>query len=159
MLHLIPARLHRSALRLAHALRKRWWRLRKPRLRGCRVLALDGEGRVLLVRHAYGSGKWMTPGGGLGRRETPVAGACRELREETGCVLIDAVDLALAEEPLHGATNAVHVVAGRTVDVPRADGREIVEAAFFAIDALPGDMPPPLRAALPGWVGRFAAGE
>jgi len=152
MLHLIPAPLHRTGLRLAHALRKRWWRLRKPQLRGCRVLALDGGGRVLLVRHAYGSGKWMAPGGGLGRREDPVAGARRELREEVGCALADPVELILSEEPLQGATNVVHIVVGRTSDVPRADGREIVEAAFFALDALPANMPPPLRAAISGWV-------
>lgn len=155
MLHLIPAPLHRSALRFAHALRKRWWRLRRPRLSGCRVLALDGDGRVLLVRHAYGSGKWMPPGGGLGRGEDPVAGALRELREEVGCALVDPVRVAVAEERLQGAVNIVHVVAGRTLDSPVADGREIVEAAFFAIDGLPQDMPPLLRGELPAWVMDF----
>jgi 8-oxo-dGTP pyrophosphatase MutT (NUDIX family) len=152
MLRLIPAPVHRTALRLAHALRKRWWRIRKPRLNGCRVLALDGEGRVLLVRHAYGSGKWMAPGGGLSRREAPLAGALRELREETGCTLANAFEVTLSEEPLQGAVNAVHVVAGWTCDVPRADGREVIEARFYPPGALPENMPPLLRAELPGWV-------
>lgn len=159
MLRLIPAPLHRRLLRLAHGLRKRWWHIRKPRLRGCRVLALDGEGRVLLVRHAYGSGKWMPPGGGLGRGEHPVAAAARELREETGCRLRDAVEVSLAEEPLGGAVNAVHVVAGRTDDRPRADRREVMGAAFFALDALPADMPPMLRECLPGWVRAAKAAD
>jgi 8-oxo-dGTP pyrophosphatase MutT (NUDIX family) len=159
MLHLIPAPVHRSALRLAHALRKRWWRIRKPRLSGCRVLALDGEGRVLLVRHAYGSGKWMAPGGGLSRREAPLAGALRELREETGCKLEDAFELTLSEEPLQGATNAVHVVAGWTRDVPYVDGREVIEARFYPSDALPDDMPPLLRARLPEWIRAATAGR
>ena len=75
MLHLIPAPAHRTVLRIAHGLRLRWWRMRKPRLAGCRVLALDREDRVLLVRHSYGSGKWMPPGGGLTRGEDALAAA------------------------------------------------------------------------------------
>jgi 8-oxo-dGTP pyrophosphatase MutT (NUDIX family) len=159
MLHLIPAPLHRTALRLAHALRKRWWRIRKPRLNGCRVLALDGDGRVLLVRHAYGSGKWMAPGGGLSRREAPLAGALRELREETACTLEDAFEVTLSEEPLQGATNAVHIIAGWTRDVPCVDGREVIEARFYPPGALPGDMPPLLRARLPEWVRAATIGR
>jgi 8-oxo-dGTP pyrophosphatase MutT (NUDIX family) len=152
VLHLIPAPLHRALLRLAHALRTRWWRIARPYLRGCRIVALDAKGHVLLVRHAYGSGAWMTPGGGLARGEAPVAGAVRELREETGCILDDPVEVALSEEPMHGAVNGVHVVAGRTASTPRADGREIVEARFFPAAALPSDMPPMLRAQLPAWI-------
>lgn len=152
MLHLIPPPLHRAGLRLAHFLRKRWWRLRKPRLRGCRVLALDGQGRVLLVRHAYGSGKWMAPGGGLKRGEDPLMGAVRELGEETACRLTNPAQLIVSQEILQGAANTVHIVFGRTDDRPRPDGREIVEAAFFVPDALPEAMPPLLRLHLPDWV-------
>lgn len=159
MLHLIPAPAHRIVLRLAHGTRRRWWRLRKPRLAGCRVLAFDGEGRVLLVRHSYGSGKWMPPGGGLERGEDAVEAARRELLEETGCTLEWAMQLELAEELLHGAENAVHVVAGLTRDNPRADGREIVEAAFFAAAALPDFMPAMFRTRLPDWLTAATAGR
>ena len=141
MLYLIPAPAHRIVLRVAHATRRRWWRLRRPRLAGCRVLALDPNGRVLLVRHSYGSGKWMPPGGGLERGEDALAAARRELLEETGCRLAWAIHLELAEEVLHGAENAVNVIAGLTHDTPQADGREIIEAAFFAASDLPDFMP------------------
>lgn len=155
MLHLIPAPLHRAALRLAHALRKRWWRVRAPRIAGCRVIALDERGRVLLVRHSYGSGAWMPPGGGLGRREAPMVAALRELVEETGCLLDGAIEVTRVSEQLHGAGNRVHVIAGRTMSTPAIDRREIIEAAFFALDALPDPMPPSLRRDLPGWVAAF----
>ena len=79
MLHLIPAPLHRAGLTLAHAVRIRWWQWRKPLLIGCRVLAFDEAERVLLIRHSYGSGRWMLPGGGVDRGEDPLAAALREL--------------------------------------------------------------------------------
>jgi 8-oxo-dGTP pyrophosphatase MutT (NUDIX family) len=152
MLHLIPKRLHRLAYRLAHALRRVWWRVARPRVSGCRVLAFDGEGRVLLVRHSYGSGNWMAPGGGLKRGEDPLPAAARELAEECGCRLEDAWRVALVEEPLNGATNAVHVIAGRAVGEAVPDGREVIDARFFAPEALPQPMSALLRRDLPGWL-------
>lgn len=152
MLYLIPAPAHRVALRLAHGLRRRWWIWRKPRLAGCRVLAIDELGRVLLVRHSYGSGKWMPPGGGLARGEHPIAAAQRELLEETACTLQWAALIERADEQLHGAGNMVHIVAGVTLDTPLADGREIIETRFFELSALPDSMPRLFRARLPEWV-------
>ena len=69
---ILPAPVHRVGLRLAHRVRARWWRWRKPNIEACRVLALDSEGRVLLVRHSYGTSAWMPPGGGMARGEDPV---------------------------------------------------------------------------------------
>lgn len=152
MLHLIPEPLHRLAYRLAHKLRIRWWGVRRPRLISCSVIALDADGRVLLVRHSYGSGRWMLPGGGVAQGEDPVAAAIRELGEETGCRLASPREMAVLEDRLHGAANVVHLVAGDTADTPKADRREIVEACFFAPDALPQDMPAALRLRLPEWL-------
>ncbi|WP_214415170.1 NUDIX hydrolase [Sphaerisporangium fuscum] len=52
-----------------------------------RVVCVDGEGRVLLMRwHDPVSGRvfWEPPGGGMDPGETPLAAARRELFEETG---------------------------------------------------------------------------
>lgn len=152
MLHLFPPPLHRRLLQVAHGVRIRWWRIRRPRLHGCRVLAFDREERVLLVRHSYGSGNWMPPGGGLARGEDPLAGAMRELWEETGCRLHEAAEITREIEQVHGAGNTVHIVAGRTFDMPCPDGREIVETRFFALEALPEQMSAMLREQLPGWL-------
>jgi 8-oxo-dGTP pyrophosphatase MutT (NUDIX family) len=152
MLHLIPAPLHRAGLRLAHAVRRRWWRLAKVRLNGCRVLAFDDAGQVMLIRHSYGSGNWMLPGGGIGRGENPLAAALRELGEEAGCTLVEARLLAVVEEPLYGTVNRVHVVSGTVCGTPRRDGREVIELAFFAPGALPDNLSPALAGRIDGWL-------
>lgn len=152
MLHLIPAPLHRTALRLAHAARLRWWRWRQPLVVGCRVLAFDPAGRVLLIRHAYGSRHWMLPGGGVGRGEAPLAAAGRELLEETGCRLIDPVEFAVIDEPLSGATNRVHCITGTALGTPIPDGREVLQAAFHAAEHLPAPLTGQLAAHLAGWI-------
>lgn len=59
-----------------------------------RVVLLDGDGRVLLFRGidpARGDSWWFTPGGGLLPGEDLVAGALRELAEETGMTLAPQV--------------------------------------------------------------------
>lgn len=152
MLRLIPAPLHRLGYRIAHALRKRWWRIARPRLYGVRVLAIDAQGRVLLVRHSYGSGRWLPPGGGMHPGENACAAGLRELLEETGCTIDGIREIAQVEEPLYGAPNVVRIVGGAIVGTPRPNLREIVETRFFAPDALPEAMPPYLRADLPGWI-------
>jgi 8-oxo-dGTP pyrophosphatase MutT (NUDIX family) len=149
--HLIPPSLHRAGLRLAHALRKRWWGLRRPALVGCRVLVLDDRDRVLLVRHSYGAGRWMLPGGGIKRGEDPLVAAQRELREETGCVAEAVWLIETICEDMVGARHTVHVVAGRSASQPMPDGREILAAGFFAIDALPDPLAPKFAEALPRW--------
>ena len=152
MLRLIPAPLHRLGLRAAHAVRKRWWRLARIRLQGSRVLAFDSRGQVLLIRHSYGSGSWMLPGGGIGRGEEPLAAGLRELAEETGLALADPRCFATVDEPLYGTTNRVHLFTGRAQGVLAIDGREIIEAAFFAPHSLPADLSPALARGLPSWL-------
>lgn len=138
MFALIPAPLHRALLRLAHAARLAFWRRTGATVRGCNVLACDPQGRVLLVRHSYhDSEKWTLPGGGLRRGEDPVAAGARELEEETGCVLTSGEHIGTDTRPRGGWTNVVELIAGTTASVPRPDGREIIEARFFAPGALP----------------------
>ncbi len=139
MLSRLPPGLHRLVLRIGQPVRLRLWGLMRREVRGCGVLAFDAEGRLLLVRHSYHEpDRWLLPGGGLARGEDAVATAARELREETGCLLAGGTwcgaDLRIMPG---GWTNRVEIVTGQTAGAPRADGREIAEAAFFALDALP----------------------
>jgi ADP-ribose pyrophosphatase YjhB (NUDIX family) len=140
MLHLIPAPLHRALLRLAHGLRKRWRRLAKRPTAGVSVIAFDDDGRVFLVRHGYGSGRWALPGGGVARGEDPQACARREIREELGCNLEQIELAAQFDEVLYGAPHRAFVFTARFAGEPRPDGREIVDSGWFALEALPADL-------------------
>lgn len=137
MLHLIPRPLHRGALRLAHELRKIWWRMARPQLLGVNLLALNDTGEVLLVRHSYGSGKWTLPGGGLKRGEQPALAMQREIAEELGCTVQQLTELGINHRTLHGAPCASHIFSARLIGQPDPDWREIVEARFFPLSALP----------------------
>lgn len=137
MLHLIPPRLHRALYRLAHRARRQWLRLRGGEVHGCAIIARDGQGRVLLVRHSYGSRQWAFPGGGMKKGEDVLVAAAREFAEELRCGLRDPQHLGTLDEEFHGARNLAHVVTGLADGAPRPDMREVVEARFFAVDALP----------------------
>lgn len=69
--------------RLTRPLIRLWWRLTRGVTLGVRVVAVDDEGCVVLVRHTYTCG-WHLPGGGVDRGETTSEAAARELLEETG---------------------------------------------------------------------------
>lgn len=137
MLHLTPRPFHRLVLRIGHAARKWWWRIARARVEGCAILAVNEHAHVLLVRHSYGRGHWTFPSGGLKRGEDPLAAALRELREEALCELAEPRLLLSLDERLHGAPHLLHVVTGRIAGVPRADGRELAQLAFFPRNALP----------------------
>lgn len=138
-LYLLPPSLHRRLLRVADRLRRKWWAWRGCELHGCRVLALDCTGQVLLVRHSYGSGAWMLPGGGLGRHESPLEAAKRELFEEVGCLIEAAALIGSLSVSLQDVHNTIHIIAGNVAGNPTPDGREIIAAQFFAPTALPED--------------------
>ena len=51
---------------------------------GVRVIVLDEENRMLLVRQRHGEKDiWMVPGGGIEEGESAVEAAVREVKEET----------------------------------------------------------------------------
>lgn len=95
----------------------------------------------------------MLPSGGLRRGEDPVATAKRELVEETGCRLYEARVVRILNEDLHGARHCIHVVAGTVSDRAQPDGREVVEARFYALDDLPAETSAGAVETLQTWAG------
>jgi len=107
---------------------------------GVRVIVEDENGGVLLVRHSYLDG-WYLPGGGVERDETLAEAAGREVQEEAGIIAVSAPKLLNIY--LHtGGTRRDHVGLFHLADWRRAETflkptAEIVEARFFAQEALP----------------------
>lgn len=132
--------------RLLYRLRRLWIALRRPLSVGVRVLALDPQGRVLLVRHSYMPG-WYLPGGTVDRGEKVAAAARRELAEETGLDTVPVLRLmGLYGRFSGGASDHVAVFVAEGVEgAPRADGLEILEAQFFPLGTLPAELSPATR--------------
>ena len=135
----LPAGLHRWLLRRLQPWRLRLWGLLRREVEGIMVLAFADDGRVLLVRHSYHlPDQWLVPGGGRAPGEDAIRAAAREMAEEAGCTLIEAVWLGQVRRTMpQGWTNRIEIVTGRISGSPRADGREIVEIALHAPAALP----------------------
>ena len=118
-----------------------WSRLSRGKTLGVRVLAVDAEGRVLLVRHTYLPGWWL-PGGGVDRGETLEAAAVRELREEAGLIALERPRLlsAHSNERFFPGDHVLIFAVDAHEPTEMSSRHEIAEARFFALDALPEDL-------------------
>lgn len=151
MIGALSKALSRPALRAAHAVRHRWRCWRKTPLSGVSMIARDAEGRLLLVRLSYAEAGWSFPGGGARRGESMAAAAARELAEETGCAAEKVRLVGCIEETVSGSPHTAHIYTCLTEDLPRPDGREVVEARFFPVHSLPYPMTARTQARLAFW--------
>ena len=131
------------APQFVHTLWRLSWRITRPRTRGVKVMVFDGQGRVLLIRNAYGdTTAWVLPGGGLNHAETPETGAQREVMEETGCTLSDLSPLAEFHSSKEGKRDTVFLFRALASEAPHSQPGEVAEAAFFPLDRLPPKVSP-----------------
>jgi ADP-ribose pyrophosphatase YjhB (NUDIX family) len=119
-----------------------------------RAAVVDDAGRMLLVREAA-DGRWAMPGGWADVNEGLVAGAVREVREESGYLVEGVRLLGLYDKRFWGAPPApVHtltaVVACRLVGGEPATSVETLAVGWYGRDQLPelsqGRTPPALIA-------------
>ncbi len=121
-------------------------RLSRPMTLGVRGLVLDGEGRVLLIRHTYVKG-WYMPGGGIERGETAEEALARELVEEAG-VRLTARPRLVSFHSNHVRFPGDHVLIYRIdawAPCPATSVGEIDEVGWFSPDTLPHDITPSTR--------------
>ncbi len=104
---------------------------------GVSAIALDAQGRVLLVRHRYMPG-WHLPGGGVARGEPPAEAIVRELREEVGFAQGAPEFFAIYTRKAGLATNVIAVYCLRDVEIDFKPNVEIAAVQF----ADPANPPP-----------------
>jgi ADP-ribose pyrophosphatase YjhB (NUDIX family) len=117
-----------------------WFLLRRPMTLGVRALIVnEAEGSVFLVRHTYVAG-WQLPGGGVETGETLVEALRHELVEECNIEMRGPPHLAAMYHNRAASRRdhvALYVVSDFHQTGPKRPDREIAEAAFFRLDALP----------------------
>ncbi|MEZ5141066.1 MAG: NUDIX hydrolase [Acidimicrobiales bacterium] len=138
------AALHRAVLQLYRRL-PRPWRRRLVRTVmpsytvGAICLIERADGHVLLVRQVYRE-RWGIPGGLSRRGEDPADAARREVLEEVGLPIELVGEPAVVVDPAPQRVDVVfraRPAGGADVDDVGARSPEVVEARWFAPDALP----------------------
>ena len=117
--------------------------LTRPMTLGARVMLINEQGEICLIKHSYVAG-WQLPGGGVDAGETIEAAAIRELAEEAGFVPSQPMELFSVYKN-EKASNRDHVVlyvsrAATLVSGFKINGREIIDCRFFAPGRLPDDV-------------------
>ncbi len=120
----------------------------RPMTLGVRVIALDANSRVFLVRHTYAPGFYL-PGGGVESGETALLSLERELAEEGGLELTEPARLiGFYHNPRHSRRDHVALYLAKNVRQAqvRAPDWEIAESGFYPLDALPAEATDSTRA-------------
>ncbi|MFI7575210.1 NAD(+) diphosphatase [Micromonospora sp. NPDC049497] len=101
---------------------------------------------LLLVRHAYGpTGLWALVAGFVDAGETLEAAVRREVGEEVGLTVDGLRYFGSQPWAMSGPGTLLVGFTARSVDAaagPVVDGKELSEARFFPLDALPAELPP-----------------
>ncbi|MBY8872098.1 NUDIX domain-containing protein [Micromonospora sp. PLK6-60] len=111
-----------------------------------RAASASRPAELLLVRHSYGpTGLWALVAGFVEAGETLEAAAHREVREEVGLALDRVAYFGSQPWAMSGPGTLLTGFTATAADPnaePVVDGRELTEARWFPLDALPAELPP-----------------
>ena len=117
---------------------------------GVRALMFNPRGEVLLQKQTL-FGSWSLPHGCVDVGESVLDALKREVKEETGLSVIEAVPFGLYTSPQYSVTYpngdevqtfTVAFVVKHWSGEPVADGEEATELGFFPLDQLPSPVYP-----------------
>jgi ADP-ribose pyrophosphatase YjhB (NUDIX family) len=107
---------------------------------GARVVVIDNQDRVLLVRPGYVTG-WTLPGGGVDKGETLRQAAIRELHEEAAVEPLEELAFhgMFSNDRLFPGDHVACFVLRKFKQGVFKPTHEIRETRFFSLDELPSD--------------------
>lgn len=113
--------------------------------RRTRVVVITEDDKVLLVKGWLGAGDWILPGGGLHKGEDPIAGAVREVAEETG-MRLDESGLSIFKEGTASEHGLVYDYVALHVRIPSESATtrqrlEVADITWMPISELEGVSP------------------
>jgi 8-oxo-dGTP pyrophosphatase MutT (NUDIX family) len=136
----LPVPIRRWGYRLAHAILRVYWFLRRPEAHGVKCVLTRGD-EVLLVRHTYGRADWEIPGGRIQSGEAPAATASREMNEELGVTIDEWTPLGRLTGRAEYRRDTLHCFHATLGNAQLTlDRGEIDTAAWFDRQALPPDL-------------------
>lgn len=92
-----------------------------------------------MIKNSYGGWKkWMFPGGGVGRNETPEQAVKREVLEEVGIVVQELYKIGIYRSNKEFKRDTVIVFAGKSKSKEvNIDLNEIAKVGWFKVNDLP----------------------
>jgi 8-oxo-dGTP pyrophosphatase MutT (NUDIX family) len=127
----------RFAYRCAALVRRLYWFVVRPRVRGVKCL-IENDGKWLLIKNSYGGDRWTLPGGACRRTETPEQAARREVAEEVGITLGEIRTLGSFFTDREYKRDTVYCFHAHVASPDhRIDGTEVEESEWFEPQALP----------------------
>lgn len=139
---LVPRVVYRAVYQIALTVVSLYWRVRRPKTYGVKVLLLRRqaeEASVLLIRHTYGSSEfWHLPGGGYRpHKESPEAAATREVEEELGLRIQGLRHIGQYRTSAQGKEDTVSFLQVLVDEAPSLrPGREVLEARWFKVSTV-----------------------
>lgn len=128
-----------AVLTAGHRLRRFWWRVRRPRTFGVKVLLRHPQGasRFLAVRHSYvDRDRWALPGGRYRpRRESPAEAGRREVAEELGLAIRGELEeVSTLETVTEGKRDRLTILIGTAASTEVSTSLELSEARWLRTD-------------------------
>ena len=122
---------------------QRYSRLTRGKTLGARVVVIDDQERVLLVRPTYVNG-WTLPGGGVDKGETLREAAIRELKEEAAVEPLEELAFhgMFSNEAMFPGDHVACFVLRKFRQEVFKPNLEIGAVKFFDFRSLPVDVKP-----------------
>ncbi len=118
-----------------------YFRLTRPMTLGARIIAINENNEICLIKHTYTKG-WHLPGGGVEKGETIFIAAQKELLEEAGLFAeFEDLELVSFHSNFHNFKgDHVAIIRAKKWEVREFNNfKEIAEIKFFKYEDLPQD--------------------